>query len=337
MTPATRVLLVSPAFHGYWESIQRAFQTLGYDVRTHLYDDFATVGSKIRNKLAYELPERVRPGTGTARLLADATSAARSALRSHRPDVVLAVKSDLIGPAFWDDVEACSLPSVLWLYDEVRRTGYGTADLRRFGAVASYSGLDVDSLRGLGIAAHHVPLAFDPAFEVRGLQADEVVFVGARYPSRERLLVMLHRHGVNVRAYGRQWSHHPLDRLRTWQARRPPIPAGRDVARSTGYQLMAGATATLNVHHDQDGFTMRTFEAAGVGALQLIDRADVKDLYEPEREIVVFSSDEELVELCQRARRDRVWRQSVADAGRKRTLAEHTFVHRARRLAELWA
>ena len=336
MSAANRVLLVSPAFHGYWKSIQRAFQTLGYDVRSHVYDDYTTIGSKIHNKLVYELPDRVRSGTGTARLSLDVTSTACEALRRHRPDVVLAVKSDLIGPAFWDDVEARHLPSVLWLYDELRRSGHRTADLRRFDAVASYSGLDVDSLRALGIEAHHVPNAFDPTFDSPGLPSDEVVFVGARYPNRERLLEMLHQNGVKVHAYGRDWSHHPLDRLRTWQLRRPAIPAGRDVARGTGYQLMAGATATLNVHNDQDGFTMRTFEAAGVGALQLIDRADVKDLYEPEREIVVFGSDEELVELCSRAQCDPTWRRSVADAGRKRTLAEHTFIHRARKLAELW-
>ena len=38
---------------------------------------------------------------------------------------------------------------------------------------------------------------------------------------------------------------------------------------------MAGARANVNIHGDQDGFTMRTFETCGVGALQLVDRADV--------------------------------------------------------------
>jgi len=61
VSAANRVLLVSPAFHGYWKSIQRAFQTLGYDVRSHVYDDYTTIGSKIHNKLVYELPDRVRP------------------------------------------------------------------------------------------------------------------------------------------------------------------------------------------------------------------------------------------------------------------------------------
>ena len=59
---------------------------------------------------------------------------------------------------------------------------------------------------------------------------------------------------------------------------------------------MAGARASLNLHGDQDGFTMRTFEACGVGGLQIVDRADVDSLYDPGSELLVFNSTQELVE-----------------------------------------
>jgi spore maturation protein CgeB len=135
---------------------------------------------------------------------------------------------------------------------------------------------------------------------------------------------------------GRDWSHHPFDRLRTWQLRRPAIPAWRDVSRPRAYGLMAGAPATINLHEHQDGFTMRTFEASGVGALQLIDRADVSDLYEPGTEIIPFASGDELAELCRRASIDRRWHERVGAAARARTLSEHTFQHRVRDLTAAW-
>ncbi len=50
---------------------------------------------------------------------------------------------------------------------------------------------------------------------------------------------------------------------------------------------------------------MRTFEARGVGAVQLVDRADGSRYYEPGVELAVFGSAEEAVELARRAAADR--------------------------------
>ena len=50
---------------------------------------------------------------------------------------------------------------------------------------------------------------------------------------------------------------------------------------------MAGAAANLNIHHDQHGSTMRTFEILGAGGLQLVDREDVAVHYEPGTEVLV--------------------------------------------------
>jgi spore maturation protein CgeB len=181
-----------------------------------------------------------------------------------------------------------------------------------------------------------VPLAFDPTFVHARIPSDEVVFIGARYPGRTAVLTELCARGVPVRAVGSDWSHRTLDRLRTWSWQRPEVPACPSVARGIGAGLMAGAAATINIHGDQDGFTMRTFEASGVGALQLIDRADVEMHYEPGVEILPFSSVAEIADLVARAGREPRWASRIRAAARARTLAEHTFAHRARALEDLW-
>lgn len=330
-----RLLIVSPSFHGYWRSIEAAFARLGWEASTHVYDAPASPWQKARLKLLSELPARVGL-PDLARLDEERSVRARTAVHLAQPDRVLVVKGDRLGEPFWDALDRPRVPRALWLYDELRRTRYTTEALRRFDAVASYSRSDVAAVRDEGIPATFVPLAFDPAVPFVPRQTNEVTFVGARYDQRERLLRGLAAAGVPVRAYGRDWSGHPFDRMRTWRLTAQPFPTGRDLSLTEAYALMAGAPATLNIHGDQDGFTMRTFEAAGVGGVELLDRPDVAEFYDPGTEVAVFSSPEELLELSRRTLTDDRWGDHLRRAARARTLAEHTFDHRARALEAAW-
>ncbi|MFL6170227.1 MAG: glycosyltransferase [Ornithinibacter sp.] len=332
MSGDPRLLVLSPVFHGYWRSIERAFSTLGYAVATLTYDAHPRWADRARAKVGHDLVERL--GGSSAPRRAEHTARAVEAVHGVDPDVVLVVKGDTFDAPLWEALDG--RPRALWLYDELRRTGHTAASLAAAGPLASYSPHDVATLAARGLSAAHVPLAHDPDVSFTSVPSDEVVFVGARYPGREALLSALAQHDVPVRAHGRDWSGHPVDRLRTWRLHQPAVPHGRDLDRTDAYATMAGARATLNVHGDQDGFTMRTFEACGVGAVQLVDRADVSRHYEPGVELAVFGSVEEAAELARRAAADRAWAQGLRTAGRARTLAEHTFVHRARDLEALW-
>jgi spore maturation protein CgeB len=336
----SRVLVVTPAFHGYGDSIGNALRRRGHDVTVHPYDAHVGAWEKARHKLTVELPEQLfgRLGVDLAGAARRATDETLTVHAATRPDVVVVIRGDLFEPRFWDRLEESGRPFVVWLYDEVRRMHHDLTTLARTTAVTSYSPLDVQWLRDRGIDAHHLPNAFDRDRQVVRPMAgrDEITFVGARYPDREQTLVGLHAAGVPVRAYGRDWSRHPVDRLRTWGWRRPDLPAERDVDRDTAYSVMTASAATLSMHTDQDGFAMRTFEACGAGAVQLIDRTDLAGLYDDGVELATWQTLDELVELCARARVDRTWAQGMREAGRRRTLAEHTFDHRVAVLEQLW-
>lgn len=335
------LLLLSPAFHGYWESISAPLTDLGYAVRPHLYNRSNTLWSKVRTKVAYELPHRIVGGSSANLMRRIATQGAIEALRDTNPDIVVAIKADIIGQEFWDEVHDRKIPHVLWLYDEIRRMRHTHESLSGAvgdqGHLVTYSRLDLAALTDQGFAATYLPNAFDARYEISPRPSPEIVFVGARYPNREDQLSLLHRHGIPVRAVGRDWSHHWFDRARTWGGQRPDLPWDRDVDRATAYAMLGGAAAALNVHNDQDGFTMRTFEIPGSGGLQLIDRPDVEEFYEPGREVLVYRSGDELVDLCRRALRDRDWAAGIGRAARARTLTEHTFAHRMATLESLWA
>ncbi|WP_207769254.1 CgeB family protein [Nocardioides currus] len=332
-----RVLLVSPAFHGYHGAIAASLEARGHTVVRHVYDQHLGMARRVGHQIRHELPQKVGVGSGR-RLGREQTAAAIEAVRDTRPDAVVVVKGDALEPSFWEHLSTAGLPRVTWLYDEVRRTRYTPELLSEIGPLATYSILDDEAFNELGWDTRYLPLAFDHRLTIGPARprTKHVTFVGARYPSRQFALESLAAAGVPVRAYGRDWSSHPVDRLRTWSVRRPDVTGLRDVDRATAYRVMASSTATLNLHGDQDGFTMRTFEAAGVGALQIVDRTDTAGLYRDGVELVAFTSLEELVDLCHRAASDAEWAESIRAAARERTLAEHTFDHRVAELEAAW-
>ena len=332
-----RLLLVSPAFHGYHRSIAAAWAQQGFDVTVHTYDAYSTPAMKLRNKALLELPQKAGIDRAAARVAWD-TDRAVAALREARPDRVLVIKGDSLGDAFWDEVEALGVPRMLWLYDDLHRHDYSADFLRQVGPVLSYARSETEELAAQGVDAHYMPNGFDPDLAVPRLdRREEVVFVGSRYPNRVELLERLAQAGVPVRAYGRQWSHHPVDRLRTWELRRPDLPTERDIPLEEAYAVQAAAAAAINVHGLQAGHAMRTFEVPGMGGLQLVDRPDVAEFYEPGEEVLVFEDADHLVELAQRVVAEPSWGERIREAGRRRSQAEHTFAHRAARAQGWWA
>ena len=331
-----RVLLVVPAFHGYGDSIAGALRRAGHEVSVHAYDLNATLRAKLRTKVFHELPSRLGSSSGEDTRRRILTARAVAAVGASRPDVIITVKGDVLGPDYWESVDTSGAMQLLWLYDELSRMDLDDATLASRPSIVSYSPQDVAHLRARGLRASHVLDAFDHTIPFTPVPSDEVVFIGARYRDRTRLLLGLQERGVRVRAYGRDWSRHPVDRIRTWEMSRPDVPSAREVDRSTAYGLTAGAVAALNSHTDQDGFTMRTYELPGTGSVQLIDRPDVEELYEPGREVLVFSDLDELAALCERAAADPAWARAIAENGRSRTLAHHTFDHRIAELETAW-
>lgn len=327
-----RILLVGPRFHGYSESMAQALRAQGHEVRVHPYDAAATRLDAARNKVAHDLPG----GRGLAWQQAWYDENARAALAETRPDALLVVKGDVLSDDWWQAVEDWGGPSVVWFYDELERMAYTPERLAALPVVATYSSRDAEELRGRGVNAHHLPLGHDGHLDWRRTPVGAVSFIGARYPQREALLRHLGDAGVPVRAYGRDWSRRPRDVVRSRHWRSAGVPAGSTLDRADAYGVMAGSEATLNIHGMQDGFTMRTFEACGVGAVQLVDRPDVAHYFEPGREVLVFTSEDELVELAVRVVADPAWARGIAEAGRARALAEHTLDHRMETLEAWW-
>ncbi|MGE4505238.1 MAG: glycosyltransferase [Desulfovibrionaceae bacterium] len=128
--------------------------------------------------------------------------------------------------------------------------------------------------------------------------------------------------------------------------RKALLAAGVDEARIHGplfgtemFRALGESAVVLNSHIDISldcAGNMRLFEATGMGACLLTDRTpDLAALFEPDVELAVYSSPEEAVEKARWLLDHPAEARAMAEAGRSRTLAEHTFTHRAEALDAL--
>jgi spore maturation protein CgeB len=175
----------------------------------------------------------------------------------------------------------------------------------------------------------YLPLACDPSFHrpmrARGPYRANVVFAGRATEGREMLLGGLVEYGLAL--WGPGWRK---TLLRDYC--RGELPKSEDYVRA-----YAGATVAINIHHRvvpdpaqaTRGCNQRLFELAGIGALQMVDfRADLGALFSPGEEVLVYHDGDELREMVRRALYDQPHRESIAEAGRRRGLREHTYMHR---------
>ena len=106
------------------------------------------------------------------------------------------------------------------------------------------------------------------------------------------------------------------------------------------YSTLQNSKIVFNAHIDMAeeyiGST-RMYEVTGIGSLLLSENGrNIKELFEPDKEIITYSSEEELLEKVKYYLDNEEKRKEIALAGQKRTLKEHTFEKRAVQLAEIF-
>jgi spore maturation protein CgeB len=124
--------------------------------------------------------------------------------------------------------------------------------------------------------------------------------------------------------------------LRSVKSRLNPSVWGMDM-----YRVLARSKITINVHAEvASGLAgnIRMFEAPGMGALLITEDApNIRELYEPGREVITYKSPEDLVELINYYGDRPQERDEIAKAGQIRTLKDHSTVQRSKELLEIFA
>lgn len=99
------------------------------------------------------------------------------------------------------------------------------------------------------------------------------------------------------------------------------------------YQIVRNSYVSLNIHADSSpeyASNARIFEVPGVGGCLLTDwKKNIADLFEPDKEIVVYKSIAECVEKTKWLLENKKETEKIGEAGLKRITRDHTFYHRA--------
>jgi spore maturation protein CgeB len=81
---------------------------------------------------------------------------------------------------------------------------------------------------------------------------------------------------------------------------------------------------------------MRLFEATGMGSCLVTDwKTNLKNLFQPEIEVVTYKSSEECIEKVHYLLDHDKERRAIATAGQKRTLRDHTILVRVKQIDDL--
>lgn len=105
------------------------------------------------------------------------------------------------------------------------------------------------------------------------------------------------------------------------------------------YQIFAKSKIVVNRHINiskQYANNMRMFEATGMGALLITDtKVNNNEFFDIGKEIVVYSTPEDLVKKIKYYLKNESLRKKIAKAGQRRTLREHTYKLKMRELDKI--
>ncbi len=188
----------------------------------------------------------------------------------------------------------------------------------------------VAKFRRLGLDASLLHEAMNPHWHrpVATRRNHEVAIAGSFYGYRQALTSTLLKNNVEVGLYGGRLPLWIRDDIRARHT-------GEFIVREEKSRVFGEALACLNSTSLSEGNSLncRAFEIAGAGGFQLLENREiVSECFEPGKELVVFDSVEELLELIERAGRDEAWASRIREAGARRALHEHTYGHRLKRI-----
>lgn len=244
-------------------------------------------------------------------------------VKDYRPDLFLSTTGS-VHPAILEDIGKI-VPGrrVLWWGDAPANSqrwgildpGWDLVYIKDRSAAAK--------LRLAGKNAHLLHEAMNPTWHkpIATQKNEAVAVAGNYYAFRQAIILRLMQDNVLTELYGPpapQWAH-------------PKIKQQHTTRYITGVEksrIFGEAMACLNTFHlsEGDSLNCRSFEIAGAGGLQIIEyRKAIEDCFEPGRELLVFQTYEELIEIIRRAKKYPEEMISVRTAGAKRALSEHKY------------
>ena len=256
-----------------------------------------------------------------------------------KPDLILALAQAPLTPEAIKNLKLLNVPVAFWFVEDFRNLTYW----KDIGACYDYfftiqRGEFFKKLSSIGAENHYyLPQACLPSMhkeislsiEERNKYSADVSFMGAGYFNRAQSFPRLLDYDFKI--WGTEWDLGSILGSRI-QNNNKRLKSDNIV------KIYNAAKINLNLHSSSfhegvnpvgDFVNPRTFEIAACGGFQLIDdRSELDDLMDPIKEIVTFSSINDLCEKVDYYLNNSDEAKVIAKCGKERVLKEHTIQHR---------
>lgn len=199
----------------------------------------------------------------------------------------------------------------------------------------------VKEFREMGISSFYLPYAFEPeVFKIIGKpkRKYDCVYVGGLGRNIDKTSFLERAaEKANIDFWG--YTYPPPDKSSPIWPKYHGQAWGIEM-----FKILAQSKIVVNCHTQKIGKyfaskyanNMRLYEATGMGAMLITDfKENLGELFEIGKEVETYNSLEELVEKINYYLKHDEEREKIARAGQERTLKDHTFEVRARKILEI--
>jgi spore maturation protein CgeB len=323
--------ILAPGFAKWWGSdaraLAQAFRKLGHTIIDIDEEDYVP--------LRWEgAPSRILRRLFMPVFIDDYNHSVLERASNSSYNFVLAYKGYFLKPETVKSLRDSGKP-VFNFYPDVSFEDHGgniPASLRHYDCVfttKSYHGkreIDKFGIRNL----LHVRHGFDPEVHRPVSLSDEMIsyygcdvsFVGCWSPEKEsRLLYLLeHAPGVSLRVYGVGWKYASSEFKQRMGSNLKPGVFGDEL--SIVYcasKVNLGLLSSSSDRQLRDQTTARTFQIPATGSFMLHeDTPEIRRYFEPDREVMLFGSDKEMIEKIQRSLSSPSLRETIRMTGYER-------------------
>lgn len=208
--------------------------------------------------------------------------------------------------------------------------------------------------KAMNVTYHTVPLAADHTKiypEFSNDFAAEISFIGTYLPQKRESFcaqVFPLKSKYDLRLYGQDWTY--LSRVKSWIQKAGQffnVPILRSLQKPSlnledERKIYTSSLISINIHEDFQrryggDCNERTFKIPLAGGFEITDDvACIRKYFRAGEEIVIAENVSDWFEKIDYYIRHPDERVSIIEAGRKRVLAEHTYVHRVRQLLDIY-
>ena len=253
-------------------------------------------------------------------------------IKEYRPDVLYFIAMTAIPAAFIEGVRPYVRLIVGQNASPLPAAEFGKCDL-----VFSSLPNQVMVFRGMGLRSEYLRLGFDPRALDLVQSRDKlhgVAFVGGLGDHHEEGARTLERlaGAVPLEIWGYGSEKLPADSLLKQRFHGP-------LWGSDYYQTLRDSKIIFNRHicvAENYANNLRLFEGTGMGSFLLTDKkSNLAEFFVPGKEVVAYETPNDAVEKARYYLAHTAERETIALAGQRRTLAEHTWGHRMKEMVDI--